>query len=189
MLPVLQYAQLPFYSAVKLYKHGVHSTFFPILVTICFPLLFPKTHIHTSQGIGESCPLRQESACLGASPSQGSTSLLPAFLSTKQNKNNVMSWQGTTLRVILLTLLYRCSHNIQAVLDAHAKAKIRGCEESCQKWGKGERALRARSARRKFSRLNSDRKSVLQNRPNSLLSNSLGNPLQISPWIHFFQIH
>ena len=152
MLPVLQYAQLPFYSVVKLYKHGVHSIFFPILVIICFPLLFPKTHIHTSQGIGESCPLRQESACLGASPSQGSTSLLPAFLSTKQNKNNVMSWQGTTLRVILLTLLYRCSHNTQAVLDAHAKAKLARLRGVMSKVGKGRKGTpRAQRAKKIFT--------------------------------------
>ena len=172
MLPVLYHAQLPLYSVVKLYKHGVHGIFVLILVIICFPLLFPKTHIHTSQGIGESCPLRQESACLGASPSQGSTSLLPAFLSTKQNKNNVMSWQGTTLRVILLTLLYRCSHNTQAVLDAHAKAKLarlRGVMSKVER----EKGHSARAAREE----------------NFHVWIQIGNPSSKTAQIHFFQIH
>ena len=35
-------AQPPLYSVVKLYKHGVHSIFFPILVIICSSLLFSE---------------------------------------------------------------------------------------------------------------------------------------------------
>ena len=74
-------------------------------ISVPLPYTLPKAVVKIA-------PLRQESTCRGASPPKGSTSLLPAFLNTKQKKQR-MSWQGTTLRVHLVTLLYGCSRNIQ----------------------------------------------------------------------------
>ena len=64
-----------------------------------------------------------------------------------------MCWQGTALRIHLVTIFYRCSHSTHSVLNDTHKSKIREVAGSHVKIGGKEKGHFARAAREEISGL------------------------------------